>query len=179
MPRSTGRAVVTIVALVVAVVAIPVLAIVFLGEEEDERDATFQPLDPLSGPGVDEAGDEQDAFQLGLGDCLLEPAEEEFDTYTDLPCDQPHDLEVFHVVDHPAGDDEPYPGLEEVADHAEDVCVAAFPDFVGVPWLDSTLETYHIYPVEEGWNILDDREIVCAVYDPAGPVEGTLEGAAR
>lgn len=169
----------TIVALVVAVVAIPVLAIVLLGEEEDVRSPTFQPLEPLSGPGVDAEGDERDAFALGLGDCLLEPDTDEFDTYTDLPCDEPHDLEVFHVVDHPAGDDEPYPGIDEVAEYADDVCIAAFPAFVGLPWLDSMLDTYHIYPVAEGWNLLDDREIVCAVYDPAGPVEGTLEGAAR
>jgi hypothetical protein len=170
---------VSIVALVVAVVAVPVLAIVLLGEDEDERTPRFEPLDPLPGPGVAEAGDEQDAFALGIGDCLLEPETEEFDTYIDLPCDEPHDLEVFHVVDHPAGEDEPYPGVDAMAEQADEVCVAAFADFVGLPWQDSTLDTYHIYPVEQGWDLLGDREIVCAVYDPAGPVEGTLEGAAR
>ena len=40
------------------------------------------------------------------------------------------------------------------------------------------LEVQYLSPTESSW-AMGDREIVCTVLDPAGPVTGTLEGANR
>lgn len=168
-----------VVALVAAVVAVPVLAIVLLGTSAEDREPQFRSVDRDEPASVFDTDEQETIFQIEVGDCLLEPTGEEITSFTNQPCHLSHDMEVFHITEHPGGRDAPYPGEAALIDYAQEVCVEAFPDFVGLPWLDSTLDTYYLYPVDRGWRILGDREIVCTIYDPAGPVEGTLEGAAR
>ena len=124
---------------------------------------------------ITEAGD-ADVFQIKLGDCLDDSGASEVSEVPVVPCDQPHDLEVFHVFEMPAGE---WPGDAAVQAATEAGCLPAFETFVGMPFQDSVLDLLPYTPLEEGWTGLDDREIICMVADPGVQTTGTLAGAAR
>jgi hypothetical protein len=107
---------------------------------------------------------------LAPGTCvneLHEPAEEVYDMPV-VPCDTPHDGEVYHVFELPAG---PYPGDEAVQEEISVRCDDDLRSFAGPR--SETLEFSYIYPsTEEFWN--EGRQFTCIVYDPAGKTTGTL-----
>ena len=110
-----------------------------------------------------------------VGDCRLEsatglPADAEV-----VPCDEPHDEEIFHTITL-TGD--AYAQADVDAATAE--CVGdAFTTFVGVSNSESTLEVYPLAPTSASWDEADGRTVACVLFDPAGQVEGSLEGAGR
>ncbi len=124
-----------------------------------------------------------DAFAVELGDCIQDPTAgadpnevAEVQSIEAVPCDEPHDGEVYHVFDMPDGD---YPGDEAVLAAVEEGCVAAFADFVGKPYEESSLDYLSLQPTQETWEQMDDREVVCIVADPSGEKKiGSLRGAA-
>ncbi|TDQ51596.1 septum formation family protein [Actinorugispora endophytica] len=131
----------------------------------------------LSGCGILEqlAGD--DVFTLVVGDCLSSSTGEgEVSSVPTVDCAEPHDSEVYasHMIA-----DGAYPGEDAIYTEAEEVCTTEFETFVGMAYLDSELDFEYLYPTEDSWNELDDREILCMVVDPAGQTTGSLEGAAR
>lgn len=125
---------------------------------------------------VVEAG-EVGAFEVQVGDCFddgqLSAEASEVQEVDAIPCDQPHDNEVYAIFDLPDGD---YPGDEAVVEQSGKGCAERFAEFTGTAYEDSQLEITQLFPTEDSWNTLDDREVVCAVYDPSGPVEGSLVG---
>ncbi|MDF2509409.1 MAG: hypothetical protein K0Q52_3268 [Microbacterium sp.] len=110
-----------------------------------------------------------------VGDCRLEgatalPADAEV-----VPCAEPHDEEVFHQIELT---DATF--SEEAIEAATLECIGdPFTAFVGVPREESALSVYLIPPTEETWDQPGGRVVSCVLVDPAGQVEGTLEGAAR
>ncbi|TDD69673.1 hypothetical protein E1262_12010 [Jiangella aurantiaca] len=140
---------------------------------EDETPAEETPAeDETEAP----EGDTQDVFDVGLGDCISNfNAEEQVSELTVIPCEEEHDQEVFAVFEVPDGD---FPGSEAFQTQVESDCVSEFETFVGMPYNESVLEIQWLEPTEESW-AQGDRELVCTVLDPSGPVSGTLEGANR
>ncbi|KUP96121.1 septum formation family protein [Thermobifida cellulosilytica] len=138
-------------------------------------DELEQNLDELENPS---GTTEEDVFNIGVGDCF--PSEEtqaegEVSTVQTVPCSEPHDGEAYAAGDMPDGD---FPGEVEIQNFADDFCITEFDLFVGVSYEQSELDFTYYYPTAESW-ASGDREILCVVYDPAGDVTGTLEGAAR
>lgn len=124
---------------------------------------------------VTESGD-VDVFAIAVGDCFddEDTSGTEITSVPIVPCEEPHDNELFHEFTLADGD---YPGDDEVATQADDGCFAAFPNFVGIAYEESTLEYFPITPTSASWGG-GDRVIQCAVYDPAGKTTGTLAGKA-
>ncbi|HWH29208.1 MAG TPA: septum formation family protein, partial [Mycobacteriales bacterium] len=113
-----------------------------------------------------------DAFAIELGDCVADPTAgtdpnevAEVEEIRAIPCDQPHDGEVYHVFDMPDGE---YPGEDGVAAAVAEGCEGAFADFVGLPYEESSLDYISLQPTQETWEQLEDREVVCIVADPSG-----------
>ena len=128
----------------------------------------------------DDAGQVQEesdveATKLRTGDCVAKTAQGAVTDVTAVPCAQPHGGEAYHAFDLPAG---AFPGDEPVASAAEQGCVAAFTEFVGMRYEESELEISQLTPSAEGWEA-GDREVLCFVRDPAGPTTGTLRDANR
>lgn len=122
---------------------------------------------------------EVDVFDVKVGDCLLETSDTEISGVPAVPCGDPHDSEAFHAFDL-VGDT--FPGSEAVQEQAGDGCVAAFADFIGLPYEESELDLMMIYPIASSWSERNDREVVCLAYDPTaegGLTSGSLSGAAR
>lgn len=132
-----------------------------------ERDETTQEI-------VSEG--DADVFAIRVGDCMNEASAETVSEVPVVPCDAPHDEEVFY--DFTLEGDE-FPGEEAVLAQADEGCLAQFEAFVGIPYESSTLAFYAYSPTAEGWEAIGDRTVSCMIYDPAGQVTGTLAGAAR
>lgn len=114
-----------------------------------------------------------DVFEMAVGDCLNEPTGTEVYEVEFVPCDQPHDYEVFAEQTLPDGD---YP--TDVDTQAETFCVAEFETFIGVPYEESTISVTWFTPTAESWES-GDQLVSCIVTDPAGQSTGSLAGAAR
>lgn len=113
---------------------------------------------------------------IEVGDCLNRPAQnDEFADITRVPCDDPHDLEVYHAFD-VKGDE--MPGPNEMTNLSKEGCLARFEDFVGIPYADSALELTYYVPVEGSW-AEGDREVLCLIYEPGGRLTGSMKDADR
>jgi len=119
-----------------------------------------------SSSGDIERGGDLAASELRVGDCfdLKDPAAEETEDVTALPCAQEHEYETFFVGVLAEG---PYPADpdETFTSYVEDSCVPAFEPYVGKTYADSELEIFWFYPTSDGW-ASGDRSIQCAVYHP-------------
>lgn len=105
--------------------------------------------------------------RMSVGDCWNDPdigpeATEVFEV-PQVPCDEPHANEVFAVVDLPAGSSAPYPGEFETYLEGFQMCLSRFDAYVGVPFGESPLDIYTLYPIATGWAD-GDREVVCSLY---------------
>jgi hypothetical protein len=166
-------------AIVVGAVAVVLWLLVIAGAvlgEEDEPSSTET-------TGATDAGQPATAFDVAEGDCLnLPDGTETTEVFTvrTVTCEEPHDIEVYALVTHPAGSEEPYPGDDDVAQFADDECLGRFADFVGVAYEDSALDVFYLYPQEESWTKLDDREVACGVVSVDGsPLTGSMRGSGR
>lgn len=124
---------------------------------------------------VTEAGS-ADVFTLRTGDCFDDTEGTEISDVPAVPCAESHDNEVYHSFEMAAGE---WPGDEGIDAAADEQCSAEFDTFVGLAYAESTLDWFPITPLQSGWETVDDREILCAVWDPAGKIEGSLAGVAR
>lgn len=122
------------------------------------------------------AAGQADVFDLEVGDCFNDTALESVSDVPAVPCDEEHDNEIYHLFDLEGGD---YPGEETVSASADEGCRATFEAFVGLAYEESELDFGTLYPSEDTWADLGDREVVCLAYDPAGMVVGSLAGVAR
>lgn len=136
-------------------------------EAEAERDGAS---DEITSAGT------QDAFALKVGDCFDEPDGTEFEDVAAVPCAETHEAEIYHQFDLEDGD---FPGQDAIDNEAIEECGPAFEDFAQIAYDDSLLDWYPLTPTQGSWDGLDDRTVQCVIYDTEGPVEGTLEGAAR
>ncbi|RMI37407.1 hypothetical protein [Streptomyces triticirhizae] len=112
-------------------------------------------------------GEERTVLDIGIGDCFDssggidqyedEGARERFVTV--LPCEAPHEGEVFGSVEVTGYDS--FPGVEELAAFAERECPRLAPSFVLDMWaLPAEVVPYYYHPEPGGWG-LGDREILC------------------
>lgn len=120
-----------------------------------------------------------DVFALAVGDCFDDTSEDagevELTTIPIVPCADPHDVEVYHAFDIADGD---FPGQEAIDAEVETCLEEPFTSFVGLAYADSVFEVYPLYPTEASWE-QGDREVLCGLYDPQGPTEGSVEGSNR
>lgn len=141
----------------------------------DGSTATAGETDPGEAPTANRT-QQADVFDVGVGDCISEfDADRQVSDITKIPCDQTHDQEVFAVFEVPNGE---FPGTDAFRAQVTRDCVAAFTTFIGVEHASSTLDIKWLEPTAESWAD-GDHELVCTVFDPAGPITGTLEGAKR
>lgn len=115
-------------------------------------------------------------FSLEPGDCVRTaeegPGPDGMAEATIVDCEQPHQLEVFHVFELAPGQTEG----EALVDAVREACLGeAFTDYVGVPEDRSDLELLPLPPTEEEI-ARGDAEVVCTLREPGG---GLRTGALR
>ncbi len=124
-----------------------------------------------------------DADELQVGDCLDWPGSgsdgvEVFDSVRARPCSEPHDMEVYAVLEYPSVSGTSYPGDEVLTDWGFDKCFGGFQQYIGasyqsVPDIDITI----FWPSEEAWG-QDDRTVHCLMvaYEEGVKLTGSLLG---
>jgi hypothetical protein len=109
-----------------------------------------------------------DAFALAVGDCIDWPSIEdvyEFGEVTAIPCEKPHDAEVYALASYPLAPGTGYPGDDVVGDWSVDACYQAFSGYIGRTYEEAEeLDFTFFTPTEAGWNSQDDRVVQCVVF---------------
>ena len=111
---------------------------------------------------------------LVVGQCIDDDELDKYlagDDFSLVPCDDPHDAEIYFVHDFPSG---PYPGDETVVADLKSVCRAAFEEYVGRDFESSALNFWSLWPTE-GWWESGNRVGECALF---GPDSSKLTGSA-
>lgn len=117
-----------------------------------------------------------DIFSLKLGDCKMSSSQGLVSDADVVPCDQPHDEEVYFEYTMPDGE---Y-SEEAINAASEEQCTGdGFTNFVGIGFNESELNVYPLTPTETTWNDYNDRVIQCIISDPAGQISVSLKGAGR
>jgi hypothetical protein len=153
-----------------------ILAVTLLGEKAPEPLAGLDDgSSPTSPSGFDEPGLINGAVGLAEGDCFVGTS-----SVSAVGCDEPHDGEVYVVLEHPADAGEDFPGDNVVAAFADGQCFPRFEGYVGRRYAESALDYTIIYPTEEGWERIDDREILCVLVTLDGSrLTGSSRGSGR
>ena len=97
---------------------------------------------------------------------------------TRVPCDGPHQHEIYVRTEHPARPGAPWPGDREMEAYARAECYATFADFVGTIYELSELELGYLMPSRTDFEHEKAvfRGIQCFVFRDDG---GELVGSAR
>ena len=134
----------------------------------------------VAGLAIQVAGCGDSVFDLSVGDCLNEPPESEVSRVEKVPCDEPHDYEVFALVNHSAGRDAPYP-IDLILfsdDTGVDACLPSFEPYIGQTYMSSRLYINVFYPTRESWERDGDREFVCLLFDlENASMTGSMRGS--
>lgn len=139
---------------------------------------TSEPYDPAVPPSPLGEGPDDPAggpFAYDIGDCFLEPEPGSNDVDV-VDCDEPHDYEVYDEFEVPDTADGAYPGDDRMDYAADEGCLDRYEDFTGIAWEDSVYDFTYAAPTETTWTEDDDRLVLCAAFDPEGPLRGSLEG---
>ena len=138
----------------------------------------------LSGCSGEEQPDAREisVFDLEPGMCFNPPETEirERATLVRVPCDEPHQQEVYAVVEYrpPAGvESTGYPGEQALEKFADGACADHFADYVGTDYPDSTLFFSHLIPSARGWEQEPDRDVTCFVLTTGEPLTGSVAGS--
>lgn len=137
------------------------------GEDNTVRDEAGQ---------VVEAG-ELGAFRVRVFDCINGSMEGLVESVEGVPCEGPHQLEVYHASNLALAE---YPGEDAMVEAGEQRCLEAFEPFVGIAYEESVYGFSVLYPSEQSWEELDDREVLCMLGNVDGtPKTGSAKGSAR
>jgi hypothetical protein len=124
---------------------------------------------------ITEAGT-ADVFALNVGDCINDVDAEEVTEVPAVPCDEPHDNEIYYEFSMPDGE---FPGDEATMAAAEEQCAPEFDKFVGLAYEESVLDWFPYTPTEGSWTEGGDRLVQCVIYEPQVRTSGSLAGVAR
>jgi DNA-binding SARP family transcriptional activator len=98
------------------------------------------------------------------------------ETVLQVPCDGPHEQEVYHLFRVAPG---PYPGEEQMRTFAIEQCSAQFQNYVGVSADESELDFFYVYPDQYTWE-LGYPQGGCSLVHGAGlDLTGSMAGSGR
>jgi hypothetical protein len=150
-----------------ALVAISLIAAACTGDTPD-RDASGQIVEPS----------DASVFDLEVGDCFDDPtgAGQVIFEVPVVPCDDPHDNEVYHQYEMTESD---FPGGDDVLETSTGRCLDRFQGFVGIAYQESELALSPITPTAESW-AEGDRVVYCVLYSvDLSKLTGTMRNSGR
>lgn len=116
-----------------------------------------------------------DVLKLTVGDCAkLGPGANRVTAVSVTPCDDPHSAEVFASFN--TAEAKRYPGSSTLVKDANATCKNEFERFVGLPYDESKLDYWPIFPSSESW-AAGDRATLCLVSQPGKEVAGSFSGS--
>lgn len=117
-----------------------------------------------------------DVFSLEVGQCFDRPDEtEQVFSVDTVPCEEPHDFEVYAVFDLPDG---PFPPVDELEEQGGQGCLDRFEAYVEHPYPTSEIFAETLLPSASSWET-GDREVICLLFVPGEQLVGSMRGAGR
>lgn len=118
------------------------------------------------------SGGEVSVLSLEPGDCVngLEDGSLSL-TLPAVPCDEPHEAEVYSVFDVTL--DGEWPGEDPILDEAESRCLEYMERDFPETYADDQVDIFYLYPSEDTWRT-GDREVVCFAYYLDGRRTGSI-----
>jgi len=116
---------------------------------------------------------------FSVGQCVnipdsAEEGDQEVGALPIVDCADPHSGEVFYVEEMT---DSTYPA--DTPTIADEICVAAFEGYVGIPYADSVLYGRSLYPTSATWED-GDRQIACLIVGDVGEeLTGSMKDTAQ
>jgi hypothetical protein len=106
------------------------------------------------------------AADLNVGDCIDQPTgDSEITDVQHQPCNEPHDGEVFAVINHTAASGTTYPLTSEFQDLVQDECIPALEAYTARSATEvyaAGLDISFLYPSSSSWSD-GDREVSCFI----------------
>lgn len=155
------------IAAVAAAAAVLLLASCSLLESDAPRDDSGQVTEATT----------ISVFKLQKGDCFDEASmgTGEVNTVKVIPCDEPHDSEIFAEKTLTGSS---FPGDSAIQEEADEFCYGEFEPFVGISYDDSLHYFYSLTPTQGSWDQDNDRLIQCIIISDEGNISHSLKGAA-
>lgn len=108
-----------------------------------------------------------------IGTCLNDP----FGAALPVDCGQPHEAEVYRILEAKDPETEAYPGNGRLDDFAAATCPEHFEDYVGATPADADLSIGSRGPTETEWRIGSRRVLCFAGGGPNGNLTGAIAGS--
>jgi hypothetical protein len=106
------------------------------------------------------------ASDLSVGECIDEPAgTSDITDVQHQPCNEPHDGEVFAILNHTAAPGAAYPPTSEFQDLVSDECLPALEEYTARTYDEvyaAGLDVSFLYPSSSSWSD-NDREVSCFI----------------
>lgn len=116
-------------------------------------------------------------FSLQNGDCFdaASMGTGEVNTVQVIPCDEPHDSEIFAEKNLTGSS---FPGDTQIREEADEFCYGEFEPFMGISYEESEHFFYSLTPTEGSWDQDNDRLIQCIVESSSGNISESMKGSA-
>lgn len=133
----------------------------------------------FGGDGDFEAGS---VLTMAPEQCFQQPedVEAQVERLEPVDCADPHDREVYAVVDYepvdPEADADVFPGDDALRGFADGRCAQEFEPYVGISYLDSPdLFFTYLLPSPRSWET-GDRRVICFVFAAGRQLTGSVRG---
>jgi hypothetical protein len=104
--------------------------------------------------------------ELRVGDCFDADQSGNIASVDAMPCDEPHDFELYHIAEWPE-EDASFPSAIELEAFVFERCLPALRDYTGQDIEGSRIFFSPIVPDEQSWNA-GRRVVYCALFDLMG-----------
>jgi tetratricopeptide (TPR) repeat protein len=105
------------------------------------------------------------SLQMAVGDCFSTERQAMIEQIAAIPCQLPHDYEVFAVLAEPSPPGAPYPGLDVLHKQLRVQCEQLYEGYVGVPFSRKAPTDVNTFvPAESYWR-LNIRTEFCGLKD--------------
>lgn len=118
------------------------------------------------------------SLAMNIGDCFTLNRHTSIEQVPAIPCELPHVHEVYAIVEDPAPAGQPYPGIDAVRSAANPGCQAAFAQFIGAPYVETSRWRIAILTPEDPYWRIGIRTNWCSVvardgHQTAGSARGS------
>ena len=112
---------------------------------------------------------QNNVFSLKVGQCFGDaiPAGGKVENVDKVDCEEPHLNEIYAVLELPDGDFQ----RMSIEEDSVELCLEAFEPFVGLNYAESVYEFDLLRPSSESWEKMNDREVICYLYDLRGQLK--------
>ena len=159
---------------VVGLIVAAAIAVANADDDSDPQSQSTRPAasaNPSGGTGGDPTKpaeeEDQDVFDLKVGDCLNGLREDtELETMPVVPCNQPHEGEVFATFNL-TGTERPLQSA--IDEQATEGCQDRLAGYSKAAADDPKMDIFFLYPTVESW-AHGDRQITCIATNGSGPL---------